>query len=142
MPPIRRSRPMPDPTAVRPPRRRRRLRRAAALGVAMAAGFAGSAHASSLVYVKNGDVWASSPDGAQQVQISHGGGYAEPSQADDGTIVAPRAGGRLYRLDRRGALLNEPVATWLSGAAPGFSGPSKPVVSPDGRTIAYSWSIR
>src|SRR4051794_1267058 len=142
MPTIPRSRPMPGPTPARPPHRRRRLRRAAALGVAIAAGFAGSAHASSLVYVKNGDVWSSSPDGAQQVQISHGGGYAEPSQADDGTIVATRADGRLYRLDRRGALLNEPVATWLAGGAPGFSGPSKPVVSLDGSKVAYSWSIR
>src|SRR4051812_11909600 len=142
MPPIRRSRPMPGPTAARRPCRRRGLRRAAALGIAVAAAFAGSAHASSLVYVKDGDVWASSPDGAQQVQITHGGGYAQPSQADDGTIVATRADGRLYRLDRRGALLNEPVATWLAGAAPRFTGPMKPVVSPDGSTVAYSWSLR
>ena len=120
MPPIPRSRPMQRATTQR---RTRRLRRTAALTVALAAACAGTAHASSLVYVKAGDIWASSPDGARQVQISRGGGYAEPSQADDGTIVATRADGRLYRLSRDGALLNEPVATWLAGGAPAFTGP-------------------
>src|SRR4051794_5262544 len=139
MPPIPRSRPMQRATAARTPRR---LWRTAALAAALTAACAGTAHASSLVYVKSGDIWASSPDGAHQVQISRGGGYAEPSQADDGTIVARRADGRFYRLGRDGGRLNEPVATWLAGGAPAFTGPMGPVVSPDGRTIAYSWAHR
>ncbi|MGZ8634512.1 MAG: hypothetical protein ACXWZZ_11765, partial [Solirubrobacteraceae bacterium] len=60
---------------------------AAAAVVALAA----TASADSIVYVKDGNVWLTSPDAARQYQVTFDGGYSSPSQADDGTIVALRA---------------------------------------------------
>jgi hypothetical protein len=70
---------------------------------------AATASASSIVYVKAGDVWLSSPDGAKSYRVTYDGGYQSPSQADDGTIVAWRAK-RFVRMDRSGRQLNAPVA--------------------------------
>jgi hypothetical protein len=100
----------------------------------------GDAHASSIVYAKGDNVWLTTPDGARQVQVTHDGGYAGPSQADDGTIVALKKDNRFYRLDRRGTPQGPPVPTWLNGSVPGFAGPLAPKVSPDGTKIAYAWS--
>lgn len=43
-----------------------------------------------LVFVKNGDVWVSRPDGSGQVRVTTGGGYADPSMSDTGRIAAIR----------------------------------------------------
>jgi hypothetical protein len=105
---------------------------AAALAVAAA-----PAGASSVVYVKDGNVWLTDPDGAKQYQVTFDGGYSSPSQADDGTIVALRAR-QFVRMDRSGRQLNAPVDG--IGTDPGggqFYGPWEPKVSPDGRRIAY-----
>jgi hypothetical protein len=71
--------------------------------------FAASASASSIVYVKDGNVWLTSPDGATAYQVTSDGGYSSPSQSDDGTIVALQ-GKLMVRMDRSGHRLNEPVA--------------------------------
>ena len=78
---------------------------AAAAALAIAAAPAG---ASSIVYVKDGNVWLSDPGGAKQYQVTFDGGYLSPSQADDGTIVAWRAK-QFVRMDRSGRVLNPPV---------------------------------
>jgi hypothetical protein len=49
---------------------------------------AAQASADSIVYLKDGNVWLSAPDGSQARQLTTGGRWASPSQADDGTIVA------------------------------------------------------
>jgi hypothetical protein len=54
--------------------------------------------------------------------------YYSPSQADDGTIVAARAG-RLLRIRQNGELLNAPVEVGVT--------PLAPDVSPDGTKVAY-----
>ena len=55
---------------------------------------AGSAHASSLVYIKDYTVWLANPDGTGQRQLTTDGfkelPYESPSQADDGTSLAGR----------------------------------------------------
>src|SRR4051794_39626584 len=86
------------------------LRRAAPLFgcAAIALAIAAPAHADSIVYVKDGNVWLTSPDGAKQYQVTADGGYDSPSQADDGTIVALRAK-QFIRMDRSGHPLNAPV---------------------------------
>jgi hypothetical protein len=98
---------------------------------------AAPAGASSLVYVKDGDVWLSSPDAAKQYRVTYDSGYASPSQADDGTIVAWRAK-QFVRMDRSGHRLNAPVDGIGTDPAGGqFFGPYEPKVSPDGKRIAY-----
>jgi hypothetical protein len=101
-------------------------------------GAAGTAAADSLVFIKDGNVWLSQPDGSGQYQVTLDGTadnpYVSPSQADDGTIVAARKspnGGPLYRMRQNGELLGEiPVGALIAG-------PFAPQVSPDGQTIAY-----
>src|SRR4051794_10718753 len=76
------------------------------------------AEASSLVYIKDGNVWLAAPDGSRQTRLTTGGGYESPSQANDGTVVAVRRTvegthepRRLHRMNRAGTLLNPPVET-------------------------------
>jgi hypothetical protein len=96
---------------------------------------AATANADSIAYVKDGNVWLTSPDAAQQYQLTFDGGYSSPSQADDGTIVALRAR-QFVRMDRSGRQLNAPIdAIGTSGG--NFYGPYEPRVSPDGTRIAY-----
>ncbi|HWM09200.1 MAG TPA: hypothetical protein VNO82_07640, partial [Solirubrobacteraceae bacterium] len=51
-----------------------------------------AAHADSIVFVKDGDVWVSAPDGSGQRALTRDGTadspYRSPSQADDGTVAA------------------------------------------------------
>jgi hypothetical protein len=57
--------------------------------------------ADSIVYEKGGNVWLAGPNGSGQRQLTTAGGYARPSQADNGTIVATK-GPVLQRLSRSG----------------------------------------
>jgi hypothetical protein len=120
-------------------------------GVAMTAALfavaAPAAEASSIVYIKGGNVWLSSPDAAAQYQVTFDGGYDQPSQASDGTIVAVR-GGKFVRIDRSGRPLNPPV-DWFGNEPPPagskadqFFGPYHARVSPDGTRIAYAFKQR
>ena len=45
---------------------------------------AAPASADSISFLRGGDIWVACPDGPQQVQITHDGGYTHQSQADDG----------------------------------------------------------
>ena len=53
---------------------------------------AAPASADSIAYVKGGDVWLATPDGARQQQVTHTGTYSYVSQADDGTMIAAAPG--------------------------------------------------
>lgn len=123
-------------------RARKRLSLAIAAAVLGLLACATVAQASSIVYIKDHDVWLSSPDGAVQRQVTTDGSaqlpYYSPSQADDGTILAGR-GLHFQRLDRRGAKLGAPLASILVGKpATVFAvGPYSPKISPDGRKLAY-----
>ena len=114
--------------------------RRALLGVLTAAALfcaAAPAGASSIVYVKDGNVWLTDPDGAKRYQVTFDGGYLSPSQADDGTIVAWRAK-QFVRMNRSGYVLNPPVdGIGRDDGGGKFYGPWEPKVSPDGRRIAY-----
>src|SRR3954451_14853857 len=65
---------------------------------------AASARADSIAYIKDGNVWLSTPDGSRQYQVTSSGGYSDVSQADDGTMIALN-GVRLHRLARDGSVL-------------------------------------
>ena len=68
----------------------RTIRLMALLSIAMTMGLVGmdTAHASSIVYTKGGDVWRSSPDGRHQTRLTRDGGYSSPSQDDRGRVYA------------------------------------------------------
>ena len=121
------------------------LRTASALAALCASlAVAAPASADSIAYVKDGDVWLASPDGARQQQVTRSGGYHYVSQADDGTMAALVGGEKIQKLSRTGEVLAE-FGTYVSdGAASGgpvsqFAGPFNPEISPDGRLIAYEW---
>jgi hypothetical protein len=102
---------------------------------------AATASASSIVYIKQGNIWLSSPDGSIQRQVTLDGGYSSPSQADDGNIVALQDG-QFVHLDRHGNPLNAPPGG-LSGTSGGTTsfGPQDPRVSPDDTHIAYDVGV-
>jgi hypothetical protein len=125
------------------------LRRAVLATVVSTAVSAPPAAASSIVYIgSDGNVWLTSPDGISRYQVTNGGGWRSPSQADNGMIVAKR-GGSFYRLTRSGQQIGQPVGG-IGGDVPllpgttdrttKFYGPYDPKVSPDGSQIAY-WFV-
>jgi hypothetical protein len=99
-----------------------------------------AASAASIVFVKGGDVWLAAPDGSDQRQVTTGGTWSYPSQADDGTIMATQ-GPRLFRLNRSGDLLAPPIDTIFGGPQVGWVGPLDDAISPDGANQAYSGEI-
>lgn len=117
----------------------------AATGVALLLAV-GAASADSIAYVKGGDVWLSTPDGARQYQVTTDGGYSTVSQADNGRIAALR-GDRIVTLNPDGSPVRADgttrfeVRTPHSYTMPGttFRGPFDPAISPDGMKIAYTW---
>jgi hypothetical protein len=96
-----------------------------------------AAQADSIVYMKGGDAWVAEPDGSSARQITSGGGYQSPTQADDGTVLVQR-GTQFQRLDRGGRVLST-VNSVLTGKPAGINavGPFDPVISPDGTKLAY-----
>jgi WD40 repeat protein len=120
---------------------------AAALTCATATGSttsetAAAAKKGSILYLKGGKLWVASPDGRTKLRVYHTGRFQSASQADNGTIVALR-GTNLYRLSRRGRLLNKPFTTAFrtNRILPAYNGPFSPEVSPDGTKVAYTYSF-
>src|SRR3954452_19211373 len=99
-----------------------------------------TASADSIVYAKQGNLFLTSPDGAQSYQLTTDGGYSSPSQADDGTIGAIR-NKQLVRLDRAGRLLNAPIDA-MGTSRGAIGGPYEPRLSPDGTRFAYYFYVQ
>jgi hypothetical protein len=120
---------------------------AAAAVLTLVVGVAPAA-ADSILYLKDGNVWLTTPDGARQFQVTDRGGYHAASQADDGTIVAVN-GERLHKLNRYGDIVADFATPVSDGVqAPGetgydyFHGPFDPAITPDGSKVAYSYIWR
>jgi hypothetical protein len=94
-----------------------------------------SASADSVIYVKGGDIWLSTPDGQRNRQLTSTGEYSYASQSDNGVIVAV-SGNRIHRLSRTGEVLAQ-LPTVNRGS--GWFGPFEPQISPDGQTVAYEF---
>ena len=103
-----------------------------AAALALAAIAAPAAQADSILFERGGNVWLVNPDGTGERQVTSGGGYANPSQSDDGTIFAAK-GGLIHRLNRSGSLLN------LAGDSSG-SGPLIASAAPGGALVAYHFN--
>jgi hypothetical protein len=99
------------------------------------------ASAASIVFMKGGNVWLASPDGSVERQVTAGGGWDSPSQADDGTILAQN-GTQLFRLDPNGKQLVPAINTLFTGAPSSAGvGPINTVISPDGVNQAFDGEI-
>lgn len=118
-----------------------RCRRACILAVPLLVLFlglvsAGAAGASSLVFIKDNNVWLANPDGSGQYQVTTDGTSSDPymsaTQASDGTILAQLGKYSFARLSRTGKRLAP-----LFGVPPLGFGPHGPVISPDGSKFAY-----
>jgi hypothetical protein len=103
---------------------------------------AAPAAADSISYIKDGNIWLTTPDGSRQHQVTTGGGYSFASQADDGTLIG-LYGRRLHRIAPQDGRVLADFATPVSGEANGsgvvFEGPMDPAISPDGTKVAYSY---
>jgi hypothetical protein len=109
-----------------------------------------TAAASSIAFIKDHNVWLTTPDGSRQKQVTTDGTAAKrynwPSQADDGTILA-KHGDYFVRLRADGTKLGAPIPAMgsdvrHSGNLFVMSGPSAPRISPDGTRFAYWLSAR
>lgn len=102
-----------------------------------------AAHADSIVYVKDANVWVASPDGSGQRQLTRDGTadhpYRSPSQADDGTVAASYLDS-IRIISRSGKLTREldPPALTNSVSHSIDGTPVDVALSPDGKTIAYT----
>jgi Tol biopolymer transport system component len=120
----------------------RKTLRTIGLAAAATLALAGTASADSISFIRGGDIWVASPDGAKQVQITHSGAYSYQSQADDGTFIA-LSGRRLHKIDRQGNVVAD-FSTPVSAGEPDpygsyFLGPFDPEISPDGKKVVYTY---
>lgn len=114
----------------------------AAVGAALAAA---PASASSLVYLKDGNVQLAAPDGSSARSVTTGGGWESPMQADDGTILTVKKGEengypvrRIYKFDRSGNPIGTPVKAGYTNSST-FIGPIRADVAPNGALISYHY---
>lgn len=116
---------------------------AAALAVAGLLAAAPAAHGDSIVFVRDGNVWLTEPDGSRLHQVTTDGTpaapYRSPSQADDGTIAVSH-GQLIKRLRQNGELIDQvdpfPLTDSASNRIDGV--PIAVALSPDGSKVAWS----
>jgi hypothetical protein len=100
-----------------------------------------AASADSIVYIDHGNVFSARPDGSGKVQLTDGGQWHSPTQADDGTIAAVQGTGPITVMARDGRVLRT-ITTPSAKSGDGGTFAPRPVdlsFSPDGSKIAYSY---
>lgn len=120
----------------------------AVAGPALAGPGAAGAPASSIVYLKGGNVHLAAPDGSKARRLTNGGAFDSPSQADYGTVVAvtrTQEGpneyriGRIWRMSQVGRPLGQPVICGPTNSV-SHLGPLRAEVNPGGTLVAFHWS--
>jgi hypothetical protein len=98
-----------------------------------------AARADTIVFQRQGVVWAVQPDGSGEHAVTTGGGYAWPSAADDGTVAAAGPEGNLFRFTAKGAQIGAPTPTQATFADEDLPAepPTHVRLSPDGTKLAY-----
>jgi hypothetical protein len=99
------------------------------------------ASADSILYIDQGNVWSAEPDGSRKVQLTTGGNWHSPTQADDGTIAAVQGTGPIQVMARDGKPLRT-ITTQPAKSGDGGTFAPNPVqlsFSPDGTKIAYAY---
>lgn len=107
----------------------------ALIGLALFAALPAVASADSIAYLKEGDVWLATTDGARQERVTKDGGWTGVSQSDTGVLVGAKER-RLFRLSRTGDVLDE-ITTAMKSL--NWNGPYDIAVSPDGTRVAYGF---
>lgn len=103
---------------------------------------AAASEASSIVYIKRGDVWLAKANGRGQRALTKDGtardSYRSPSQSNRGAIVALKGRRTLHVFNRRGRRLAKPRS--ITGAPiPPYDPTAVDVrISPNGRYIAFT----
>lgn len=132
-------------------KRRRNVLTTATVALALLAPAA--TQASSIVFIKNHNVWLANANGSGQARVTRDGTaanpYYSPSQADNGTIVALRGpdgrptvatfsggGSRIHRLAPSGKLLGPPRISLFEPLESIVPRALSAEVSPNGRTVA------
>lgn len=92
--------------------------------------------AGTIVYLQDGNVIASTPDGSASHVVARGGNWEAPSIADNGTVVAVRDGETVVRMTQAGQVLSAFVPNDVFGAAI-----YDMEVSADGQYVAYASQI-
>jgi WD40-like Beta Propeller Repeat len=115
----------------------------AALALALPAS-ASAAPTGSIVFSKSSNIYRAHGDGSGARRLTRDGSrshpYRQPTQADDGTVVAVREDTTLYRLSRTGRRLGRPrpIATGPRNEGSLHDLALSPAVSPNGREVALS----
>ncbi|HEX8206357.1 MAG TPA: hypothetical protein VF587_09895 [Solirubrobacteraceae bacterium] len=107
-----------------------------------AACLAPAASADGIVFLDGGNVAVSQPDGSGKVQLTDGGEWHSPTQADDGTIAAVNGVGEIVVMAKDGRVLRTITTPKGVKASNGGYFAGEPVglsLSPDGSRIAYSY---